>query len=190
MGCLSFNGNKIITSGGGGMLLTQDAELAQRAKHLSTQAKTDAIEYLHDEVGYNYRLVNVLAAIGVAQMELLAEFVARKQAIAATYREALAGVGDIRFQAYLPEVAPNEWLFTIRTTRSRELMQHLHAAGIGSRPLWTPLHRQPMFAHSPYISTADHATALHAEGLSLPCSTHLSAKEQAYVVDAIRNFYI
>jgi perosamine synthetase len=87
VGCLSFNGNKIITTGGGGMILTNDQSLAQRAKHLSTQAKADPIEFYHDEVGYNYRLVNVLAAMGVAQMEQLPGFLARKAEISAFYKQ-------------------------------------------------------------------------------------------------------
>ena len=91
LGCFSFNGNKIITTGGGGVIVTNDEELARKAKHLTTQAKSDPFEYVHDEIGYNYRLVNVLAAMGVAQMELLPSFVKRKKEIDAFYRKALPG---------------------------------------------------------------------------------------------------
>ena len=87
MGCFSFNGNKIITTGGGGVIVTDDEELAKKAKHLTTQAKSDPFEYVHDEIGYNFRLVNVLAAMGVAQMELLPSFVRRKKEIDALYKK-------------------------------------------------------------------------------------------------------
>ena len=97
-GVLSFNGNKIISSGGGGMILTNDKDIANRAKHLTTTAKTDPLDYFHDEVGYNYRLVNVLAAIGVAQMENFESILKRKKEIDALYRSELNGVGDIKFQ--------------------------------------------------------------------------------------------
>ena len=103
MGCFSFNGNKIITTGGGGVIVTNDEELAKRAKHLTTQAKSDPFEYLHDEIGYNYRLVNVLAAMGVAQMELLPSFIKRKKEIDALYRKELEGAGDIGFQKVEPD---------------------------------------------------------------------------------------
>lgn len=189
MGCLSFNGNKIITTGGGGMLLTQDSDLAKRAKHLSTQAKIDEVEYLHDAIGYNYRLVNLLAAMGVAQLEQLDAFLDKKKNIAQAYREALAGVGDIQFQAHLPEVEANEWLFTIRTAQSRALMAFLQTRGIQSRPLWTPLKQQPMFAQCPYLSQGNISALVHREGLSLPCSAQLSEADQQYVIEAVRAFF-
>ena len=91
MGCFSFNGNKIITTGGGGVIVTNDEEMAKKAKHLTTQAKSDPFEYVHDEIGYNFRLVNVLAAMGVAQMELLPSFMKRKKEIDALYKKELEG---------------------------------------------------------------------------------------------------
>ncbi len=126
MGCFSFNGNKIITTGGGGVIVTNNEELARKAKHLTTQAKSDPFEYIHDEVGYNYRLVNVLAAMGVAQMELLPSFVKRKKEINAFYRSALQGCGDISFQEIAPEVDCNCWLFTFRTGKQKELLKLLN----------------------------------------------------------------
>ncbi len=121
MGCFSYNGNKIITTGGGGMIVTDNEELAKKAKHLTTQAKSDSFEYVHDEVGYNYRLVNVLAAIGVAQMEQLPGFVQKKKEIDAYYKNELQGVGDITFQQVDDYVNANCWLFTIRTIRQKAL---------------------------------------------------------------------
>lgn len=145
---LSFNGNKILTTGGGGMVLTDDDAVAERARHLSTQAKKDAATYLHDEVGYNYRLPNLNAALGCAQLEKLDDFLAAKRAAAGWYREGLSA--NPRF-LLLPEPEggrSNHWLHAIRA-RAPELaaraMAALNAAGLESRPIWTPCHRQPMF---------------------------------------------
>ena len=125
-GVLSFNGNKIISTGGGGMILTNDKEIANRAKHITTTAKTDPLDYFHDEVGYNYRLVNVLAAIGVAQMENFENILKRKKEIDKLYRIELHGVGDIKFQTNDPDSDPNCWLFTFRTKKMRALLNHLN----------------------------------------------------------------
>ena len=144
-GVLSFNGNKIISTGGGGMILTNDKEIANRAKHITTTAKTDPLDYFHDEVGYNYRLVNVLAAIGVAQMENFESILKRKKEIDALYRSELHGVGDIKFQENDPNSDPNCWLFTFRTKKMRALLNHLNSNEIQSRPFWTPMNNLPMY---------------------------------------------
>ncbi|MBK7095850.1 MAG: LegC family aminotransferase [Saprospiraceae bacterium] len=126
LGSFSFNGNKIITTGGGGVIVTNDEDLAKRAKHLTTQAKCDPFEYIHDEIGYNYRLVNVLAAMGVAQMEQLPDFIKRKHEIDTFYKNTLSSTGDISFQKVLPEVNPNYWLFTFKTKKQKELLKILN----------------------------------------------------------------
>jgi len=193
MGCLSFNGNKIMTTGGGGMLLTQDAGVAARARHLSTTAKTDPVAYTHDEVGYNYRMVNLLAALGLAQIEQMPAFLAKKRAISLYYREALAGIGDVRFQetACAADVAiqPNEWLFTIATAHQPALMAHLGARGMQTRPLWAPMNRLPMFEACEYLSEYDCAATVHATCLSLPCSTGITDQELAAVVAGIKSYF-
>jgi aminotransferase in exopolysaccharide biosynthesis len=189
LGCLSFNGNKIMTTGGGGMILTNDEALAKHAKHLTTQAKTDPIEYFHDETGYNYRLVNILAAMGVAQIEQMPAFLARKQEVAARYRAELAGVGDIRFQEKEEGVSHNEWLFTIRTGRSRELLAHLRAQQVESRPFWTPMNQLPMYVDHVYIQRNDLARVIHQECLSIPCSSNITDEEQNTVISLIREFF-
>ena len=125
-GVLSFNGNKIISTGGGGMILTNDKDIANRAKHITTTAKTDPLDYVHDEVGYNYRLVNVLAAIGVAQMEKFESILARKKEIDALYKRELFGVGDIIFQESDSSSSPNCWLFTFRTKKNERLIKSLN----------------------------------------------------------------
>ena len=189
MGCFSFNGNKIITTGGGGMIVTDDEALARKAKHLTTQAKADSFEYYHDEVGYNYRLVNTSAAMGVAQMEQLPGFIERKHAIAAIYKEGLSGVGDIGFQEVAPEVEPNWWLFTIHTERQREVLERLNAHQMQSRPFWVPMNQLPMYREFPYIQTADHSDRVYRTALSIPCSTNITDGELEQIIGKIRECY-
>ena len=189
MGCFSFNGNKIITTGGGGMIVTDDEALARKAKHLTTQAKADSFEYYHDEVGYNYRLVNTSAAMGVAQMEQLPGFIERKHAIAAIYKEGLSGVGDIGFQEVAPEVEPNWWLFTIHTERQREVLERLNAHQMQSRPFWVPMNQLPMYREFPYIQTADHSDRVYRTALSIPCSTNITDSELEQIIGKIRECY-
>lgn len=188
-GAFSFNGNKIITTGGGGMIVTDDAALAHLAKHLTTQAKSDSFEYIHDEVGYNYRLVNVLAALGVAQMEQLPDIRVRKQQIAQFYYDHLAGVGDIQFQTIPEEVSPNQWLFTIRTASQRALLTALNAQKIQARPFWVPMNELEMFKADLYIQTGNQAHRLYETCLSIPCSASITDAQLAQVVQAIQQCF-
>jgi perosamine synthetase len=190
IGCFSFNGNKIITTGGGGMVVTDDPELAQRAKYLTTQAKDDPIEYVHGEIGYNYRLTNVLSAIGCAQMEQLDSFVGKKREIADRYSEVLRGVPGISVMKCPPGVNGTYWMYTILVDEtifgmdSRELMRRLGSRKIQSRPLWQPIHLSP--AHrSTEIITLPVAEKLARQALSLPCSVGLSDAEQERVTAGI-----
>jgi perosamine synthetase len=190
--CFSFNGNKLITTGGGGMLVTNDLALAKRARHLTTQAKDDPIEYTHSEVGYNYRLTNVLAAMGVAQMELLDEYIEQKRAIAARYAE---GFGDLPGITLMREAAWARsvfWMYTVLVDQevygmdSRELLRLLATRKIQTRPLWQPLHLSG--AHRGESHTeCPVAERLNRDALSLPCSVGLTEGEQARVIEAIRN---
>lgn len=188
-GCFSFNGNKIISTGGGGMIITSDPALAQKAKHLTTTAKVSQEEYFHDEVGYNYRLVNVLAAIGLAQMEQLPQFIERKKQIDMYYRRELEGVGDISFQRIPTEVDPNCWLFTLRTEKMRGLLAFLNEQEIQSRPFWIPMNRLPMYAACRYVSAADQANAVYESSLSIPCSSGLTDAQLLEVTSAIKAFF-
>lgn len=188
-GCFSFNGNKIITTGGGGMIVTDNEELAKKAKHLTTQAKSDPFEYIHDEIGYNYRLVNVLAAMGVAQMEQLPGFVQRKKAIDKFYREALTGVGDISFQKVDPEVDCNMWLFTLKTDKQKELLKVLNDHQLQSRPFWVPMNKLRMFANDVYYHKDDRSDYIYQRCLSIPCSTNIKDEELAAVADKIKSIY-
>ncbi len=191
VGCLSFNGNKLITTGGGGMLVTSNAVWAAKAKYLTTQAKDDPLEYVHGEIGYNYRLTNVQAAIGCAQLERIADYVGAKRRAATIYREALSGIPGLTCMQDAPWAASACWLFTVlidpRTfgMSRRALMSALAAVGIQTRPLWQPLHRSPAHvgAFSGDCSCADR---IHAEALSLPSSVNLRSEDQQRVIRAIQ----
>ena len=189
IGVFSFNGNKIISTGGGGVIVTDDADLAKRAKHLTTQAKTSAMEYIHDEIGYNYRLVNVLAAIGVAQMERFEELLKKKQRMDAYYRQELAGVGDIVFQEVPEGVLPNGWLFTFKTQQMRGLLEFLNAREIQSRPFWMPMNQLQMFKDCTYVQTHNHSAQIYESCISIPSSAGITQEELQTVVAAIREFY-
>lgn len=188
-GVLSFNGNKIISTGGGGMILTNDKTIADRARHITTTAKTDPLDYFHDEVGYNYRLVNVLAAIGVAQMEKFDDILNRKKEIDFRYRDELTGVGDVLFQDHEAQSNPNCWLFTFRTKHMRALLHHLNIAGIQSRPFWTPMNNLPMYADLRYIQANDVSNSIFKECISVPSSSNLCVEDQGRVIAQIKNFY-
>jgi perosamine synthetase len=189
MGCFSFNGNKIITTGGGGVIVTDDENLAKKAKHLTTQAKSDPFEYMHDEIGYNFRLVNVLAAIGVAQMELLPSFVKRKKEIDALYKKELQGIGDITFQKVDAAVDPNCWLFTIMTEKQKEVLKILNDNKMQSRPFWVPMNKLKMFKDDVYYNNNDKSGYIYQRCLSIPCSTYITDDEVKAVAEKIRSVY-
>lgn len=186
LAAFSFNGNKIISTGGGGVIVTDDEALAKHAKHLTTTAKASADEYYHDEVGYNYRLVNVLAAIGVAQMELLPSFIERKKQVVAFYKKELSGVADIRFQQELAEVNTNGWLFTIQTEKQQALLDHLNANKILSRRFWMPMNKLPMYKDCVYIHHKDQSDYIYNTCLSIPSSTNITDEELAIVTREIK----
>lgn len=189
MGNFSFNGNKIITTGGGGMIVTDDEALAKKAKHLTTQAKSDPFEYIHDEIGYNYRLVNTAAAMGVAQMEQLPAFLQRKMEIISFYKKALAGVGDISFQEVEENVKPNWWLPTIMTEKQRDVLNILNSNKMQSRPLWVPMNQLKMFRENVYYTKKDMSEYLYRRCLSLPCSTYITDEQLGSVADKIKEIY-
>lgn len=152
IGALSFNGNKILTTGGGGMLISDDEALAARARHLSTQAKSDAAAFWHDEVGHNYRMPNVNAALGCAQLEQLPGFLKQKRAIAGWYREALACAKGHSLLWEPEGAASNFWLNTVRfesAERAAAMLERLNENGVLSRPVWAPCHKQEMFRDAP-----------------------------------------
>lgn len=190
--CFSFNGNKIITTGGGGMLVTDDPQLAARAKYLTTQAKDDPIEYIHHAVGYNYRLTNVLAALGCAQMEQLDRFVEIKRSIAKRYQSALASVPGIMLPEEAEWASSTYWMYTVLIDKgesgigSRELLRELGSRKIQSRPLWQPMHHSPAHQQS-VLLPCPIADALSEQALSLPCSVGLSPEAQDSVIEAVKS---
>ena len=189
MGTFSYNGNKIITTGGGGMIVTDDEALAKKAKHLTTQAKSDPFEYMHDEIGYNYRLVNVAAAMGVGQMELLPSFIKRKKEIIAVYKKNLEGVGDISFQQVSADVSPNWWLPTIKTNRQRDVLKILNENKMQSRPFWVPMNQLPMFKDNIFYNHTDRSDHLYKHCLSIPCSTNITNEQLEAVSNKIKELY-
>ncbi|MCA0362417.1 MAG: LegC family aminotransferase [Bacteroidetes bacterium] len=188
-GTLSFNGNKILTTGGGGIIMTNDEDLAKKAKHLTTQAKASVSEYFHDETGYNYRLVNILAAIGVAQMEQLPEFLKVKKRISERYLEAFKDDNNIIFQKQLFGSKPNNWLYTIRVNDKNGLIGYLKENQIEARPFWVPMNSLPMFKDSFYVSEKDFSHLIYDSCVSIPCSTSLSPEDQEQVILKIFEFY-
>jgi perosamine synthetase len=188
-GCLSYNGNKIITTGGGGMILTNDVALAKKAKHLTTQAKTEGLEYYHDEVGYNYRMVNILAAMGVAQMEQLPDFVKRKKQISKLYNDGFKGINGFAPQAITNHVDPNCWLYTAVFNNSKQLLKYLDDNGIQTRPFWVPMNQLPAFANDIYYHKNDVAGNVYSTCLSLPCSSNITDEEIETVIEKIKSFY-
>ncbi len=187
MGCFSFNGNKIITSGGGGMLVTRDWTLARRGKHLTTQAKLPGYAYFHDEIGYNYRLTNLAAALGVAQLEQLPAFLERKRALARRYDQALAGLPGLTLPPRPEGMDSTHWLYSILLPGAwGPVLSALEGEGIQTRPLWTALHRMPPYAACPLLGTGEVAQDLCTRGLSLPCSTTLTDAEQDRVIASLQ----
>lgn len=191
IGCFSFNGNKIVTTGGGGALVTNNLKWAERAKYLTTQAKDDPLEYVHGEVGFNYRLTNMQAAMGCAQLEQLDSYIEKKRQIARTYQEALRTIPGVTSMNEAAWASGIHWMFTALFDPSqtgitaRELMTLLAKRKIQTRPLWQPIHLSP--AHkSEGIWDCPIAEALSETALSLPCSVGLTPAEQARVIAEIR----
>jgi perosamine synthetase len=178
---LSFNGNKIVTTGGGGMILTGDAEFAARAKHLTTTAKlSHRWEFRHDQIGYNYRLPNVNAALGCAQMEQLPAFLSAKRRLAESYKAAFAGVSNARFLEEPADCRSNYWLNAIgldggSVRRRDEYLSVANDAGIGLRPVWNLMHKLPMYADCPR-SDLSVSQEMEAAILNLPSGASLAEK--------------
>ena len=191
LACFSFNGNKVMTTGGGGMVVTDDATLAARVRYLTTTAKDDADEGIHGQVGFNYRLTNIQAAMGCAQLEQLEGFLAAKRRIAARYMEALDGLPGLSLMPEEPWAKNAFWLYSIRLDPShapcdvRELRRRLRGAGIDTRSFWQPLHLSPAHAGAETLGGVV-AERLYREVLSLPCSTGLSEGAQGQVIAALR----
>lgn len=193
MACLSFNGNKIITTGGGGMIVTNNEKWAARVRHLSTQAKKDPLRYDHDEIGYNYRLTNIQAAMGVAQLEKLDEYVARKRDIAARYRELLRGMeGKVDVLQEAQWAKSNYWLATIQVAPEHKepLLRHLIEQGIQARPIWNLIHDLPMYkGYAVYGGDTLQAQRAWQTCLNIPCSVNIADEQIESVVREIKTYF-
>ena len=211
---VSFNGNKIITTSGGGMLLTNDEEAAEKARKWSTQARDDAPWYQHTELGYNYRMSNVLAGIGRGQMLHLEEHKARKKEIYERYRKGLAGL-PVQMNPYLADTEPNFWLscllvdkdamteqirsdYDSRYTKEPgkscpdEIREVLASYNIETRPIWKPMHLQPIYADHDFITVADGVCVdeeIFNRGLCLPSDIKMTVEEQDAVIEIIRGLF-
>ena len=190
MACFSFNGNKIITTGGGGMIVTDSEKWARKARYLTTQSKDDPVEFVHNEIGYNYRLTNIQAAMGCAQLEKLDEYIARKRRIAAGYEEAFAKIPGLMPMREAKWAFSIFWMFTMLVDEkkyginSRELRRRLAAQNIQTRPLWQPMHMSPAHGRA-FHTDCWTAERLHRDAISLPCSAGLKGKGQNAVIKSI-----
>ncbi|MBL8031752.1 MAG: DegT/DnrJ/EryC1/StrS family aminotransferase, partial [Candidatus Doudnabacteria bacterium] len=193
---VSFNGNKIVTSSGGGMLLSNDTAAIEKARFWSTQAREPARYYEHKEVGYNYRLSNISAAIGCAQFEKLDERVAAKQHIYDRYYETFAKLQGIELLPIDANGTSNYWLTCAQLTSDSKVVPEdiftaLDAENIEARPIWKPMHLQPVYKEYPFVSHYDNETTSVAEdifktGLCLPSDTTMSDADQDRVIAAIK----
>ncbi|MFI2711460.1 DegT/DnrJ/EryC1/StrS family aminotransferase [Micromonospora sp. NPDC018662] len=192
VGTLSFNGNKIMTTSGGGMMLSDDLPLLARARHLATQAREPAAHYEHREVGYNYRLSNLLAALGRAQLVRLDGMIGRRRLLRDRYAKLFAPVPGVELVG-AEDTESNCWLTVIRVRADRcgwravDLADHLAAHHIETRPVWKPMHRQPAYADAERLLTGA-ADDLFAEGLTLPSGSALTERQIATVLDLIDEF--
>lgn len=196
-GVFSFNGNKIITTSGGGMLVSDDVEMLNKARFLATQAKDKAVHYQHSTVGYNYRLSNVSAGIGRGQLRVLNERIQKKQDIFNLYCEQLSSIPGIKFMPEASYGSSTRWLTTITIDPEvtnvyvNDLIAYLEDFNIESRPVWKPLHLQPLFENVDYYSHEDKidvSAYLFNYGICLPSDTKMSRETQMLVIDKMKSF--
>lgn len=190
-GCYSFNGNKIITTGGGGAVTASTKEIVDHIRYLSTQAKNDTHYYIHNEVGYNYRMTNVQAAIGVAQMEELDEFISRKQANYALYKQLFDGFELGRIIDFREGTFSNKWFYSLEINRNKvdatmkEIITSLQERGIETRSIWGLINEQiPYLENDTY--KLEKAPYYAARILNLPSSTNITKEEIKYVVEQVK----
>lgn len=194
-GVYSFNGNKIITTSGGGMLISNNMEALQRASFLATQARDPAPHYQHSELGYNYRLSNVLAGIGRAQLGILEERVNARRSVFEKYKEELDGLSGLSFMPEYEGSFSNRWLTAITidekkaAATSRELLAFLEKENIEARPVWKPLHLQPLFKDVRYFQHDERESTseqLFLSGICLPSGSNMTHEEQMRVINCIK----
>ncbi len=188
IGAYSFNGNKIITTGAGGMVVSNHADWAAHAKHLSTQAKADELQFYHDEIGYNYRMTNLQAALGLAQLEQLEGFIAHKNRMYEFYRKRLDGKNGFRILPFRAGVRSNRWFYSLYLEDARHerdaVIAALREQRIQTRPVWALIHEQADYGACERYGT-ELAEDFRAKIVNLPCSTNLTEADAQRVADAL-----
>lgn len=198
LGIYSFNGNKIITTSGGGMLVSEDKDMIDKARFLSTQARDPARHYQHSQIGFNYRMSNVVAGIGRGQLISLEEHKAKKQAIYRRYKEAFADIPDIRMNPLNPDGEANNWLSGMLIDEGCQvtpdnIMDALEKENIESRPVWKPMHLQPVFEQYDFITQCKEGTSVSERifnrGLCLPSDIKNTQEDMELIIGIIRNLF-
>lgn len=195
-GIYSFNGNKIITTSGGGMLVSADKEKIEKVRFWITQSREKARHYEHKEIGYNYRMSNIVAGIGRGQLKVLDKRINQKTAIYNMYKEAFKDIKDIEMQPIPVDTKPNHWLSVITLdqnskVRPIDIMEALEKENIESRPVWKPMHMQPVFQNCDFIKVEEHAVSedLFNRGVCLPSDTKMTEEEQDRIIDIIKALF-
>ena len=193
IGVLSFNANKIITTGGGGMVVGDNEELVEKVRFLSSQAKKDTLYFIHDEIGYNYRMLNLQAALGTSQIDQLESFIETKIKNYEIYKEELEKIEGLEILPFVEGIRANHWFYSLKIDKKKygigrdELLQKLVDAGIQTRPIWGLIHQQkPYSACQSY--EIEKALYYYDRILNLPCSSNLTEKEVYQVIEKIKEF--
>ena len=192
IGCISFNGNKIITSGGGGMILTSSKNLAKKAMYLSTQASDDSRNYIHNDIGYNYRLTNIQAAVGLAQLEKIKYFLKQKNKIYNFYKKSFSENCKIYFNNKPKYAKNNNWLMSIQIKNTNinkeKIMNLLNKKNIETRSIWLPLHKQKSYLNYQTYKI-ENAYKIYKKTLCIPSSSNLTLEKAKLVVKNINNLF-
>ena len=194
VGCLSFNGNKIITSGGGGMILTNNWQIAKKARYLTTQAKDDPIYSIHNEVGYNFRLTNIHAALGVAQLETISKYIKKKKIIHERYKKKINKIKDLFVSNTSHYAKCNYWLNILEIKKNlskkklSKIIKYLDKSGIEVRPFWHPNHLQKKYKNCQKYKL-DNVNKVYQNRLCLPSSPQLTAKQQDFICKKLKNIF-
>lgn len=196
-GIFSFNGNKIITTSGGGMLVTNNSKSKEHALFLATQARDKAIHYQHSELGFNYRLSNISAGIGRGQMEILNQRVQKRREIFDEYYQALSDIEGIEFQPELPNSKSNRWLTALTIDEKKtgfsanDVIETLSKENIEARPVWKPMHLQPLYSqYEYYFDEVDNAKYLFEQGICLPSGSDMAVEDQQRIIQIIKRLLV
>ncbi len=197
IGILSFNGNKIITTSGGGMLVSKDEAVVKKTRFLATQAREPARHYEHKEIGFNYRMSNIVAGIGRGQMQYLDEHVRLKKELRKQYAEAFADIPEISLNPYLPESEPNMWLTCMLLSgdspvKPLDIMVALEKENIETRPIWKPMHLQPVYAGNDFIQIVEGMSVsedIFNRGLCLPSDIKNTKEDMDRIIGIIRGLF-